>query len=132
MKRHLELNGENDLIETLSSIIKVECKEIKKSLYGYCEEQLDSVFGLELQPELSRKFPGIGDYQLRLSKGRGNNSSLQKLGWPDYKIFIAWTDDYNEFQEFSYPLNFDHKNHRFHIQTDDFISKFARYRDNLV
>lgn len=131
-KKHIKLQTNQNSIEHLSKIVCENKDAIYDSIIQYCQTQLDTIIAMELEPEFNQKFPYIFSYDLKLCKTRKKNQQMLKVGWPSLCIAISWNDEYNEFQEFMYPLTIDPESRKFNIKTEMILTAFQKYRDELI
>lgn len=131
-KKHIKLQTNQYSIENLSKIICENKDVIYGSIIQYCQTQLDTIITMELEPEFNRRFPYIFSYELKLCKTRNKNEQMIKAGWPSLCIAISWNDEYNEFQEFMFPLTIDPDCRKFNVDADKILAAFQKYRDELI
>ncbi len=131
-KKHIKIPSSQSYIECLTKIICDNKNKIHVSILEYCQNQLDTMVKMELEPEFNRRFSYIFNYDLKLCKSRNKNIKMVKAGWPSLCIAISWNDEFNEFQEFIYPLSLDPNNKKFNIHTDRILTAFRNYRDEIV
>ncbi|MEJ2052662.1 MAG: hypothetical protein P8X42_01965 [Calditrichaceae bacterium] len=131
-KKHLSIDSSENHIDILSQIICKNKDKIYTSIIDYCQNQLDSIIKLELEPALNTRLPFIFNYELKLCKSRKRNKQLMKSGWPSLCIAISWTDEYNEFQEFMYPLTIGAESKKFNLDAGRIVTAFQNYRDAVM
>jgi hypothetical protein len=131
-KKHIKNQNNNDYVKYLSGIICENKEKIYASIIEYCQSQLDTIVAMELEPEFNRKFPYIFNYDLKLCKSRNRNKQMLDAGWPSLCIAISWNDEYDEFQEFMYPLTIDPDNKKFNLDPSIILSAFQNYRDAII
>jgi hypothetical protein len=130
--KHVAFCETGDCLSKLESIIAANKKQIKNSIIEYCQNQLDTVLTVELEPEFNKRFPYVFNYNIKLCKARRKNTELIKYGWPSLCITIAWTDEFGEFQEFMYPLTMDPETRCFQTNISRILNSFLTYRDALI
>ncbi len=131
-KKHIKIPSSQSYIECLTKIICDNKNKIHVSILEYCQNQLDTMVKMELEPEFNRRFSYIFNYDLKLCKSRNKNIKMDKAGWPSLCIAISWNDEFNEFQEFIYPLSLDPNNKKFNIHPDRILTAFRNYQDEIV
>jgi hypothetical protein len=131
-KKHLPFCEKGDCIAKLESIIAANKKQIKNSIIDYCQNQLDTVLTVELEPEFNKRFPYVFNYNIKLCKARRRNTELVQYGWPSLCITIAWTDEFGEFQEFMHPITIDPETRCFKTNISQILNSFLSYRDTLI
>lgn len=131
-KKHIKFQNKQQYIGYLSGIICDNKDKIYASIIEYCQSQLDTIVAMELEPEFNRKFPYIFSYDLKLCKSRNRNKMMLEAGWPSLCIAISWNDEYDEFQEFMYPLSIDPANKKFNLDPSTILSAFQNYRDAII
>ena len=131
-KKHLKFQINQNSVEYLSRLICENKDTIYGSIIQYCQTQLDTIITIELEPEFNRRFPYIFSYDLKLCKSRNKNKQMVNAGWPSLCIAISWNDEYNDFQEFMYPLSIDPENRKLNLNTRTILTAFQNYRDSLV
>ena len=131
-KKHLPELSSRELETQLENIIKNNRASIKKALFKQCGEILSDAITLKLEPALNKKNILLTTSKLKVCNIRKNTVNKSNCGWPNYCIFLSWTDDGGEFQEFIYPLQFNASEKQFRIPADEIVTQFIRYRDTLV
>lgn len=131
-KKHIKiLTGQNQ-IEILSKIICENKNVIYTAIIEYCQNQMDTMVSMELEPEFNRRFSYIFNYDLKLCKSRKKNKLMLKAGWPSLCIAISWNDEFNEFQEFMYPLMIDPESKKFNLHPGTILTAFQKYHDAII
>ncbi|MBN2426241.1 MAG: hypothetical protein JXR46_11220 [Calditrichaceae bacterium] len=120
------------LLKNLAHIIDKNFETIKKELNEYCLEQLQTYIAMEVEPVLSTNFGGLYDIKIGFCRSRKRAEEIKSSGWANFCIYISWTDEFGEFQEFLYPITFTGDQSSFDIPVDHIIKEFRRYRDSLL
>jgi len=131
-KKHLKIKTDQSQLNLLTRIICDNKEKIHHAIVEYCQSQMDTIIKMELEPEFNNRFPFIFKYDLKLCKSRNRNKRLLEAGWPSLCIAISWNDEYNEFQEFMYPLTIDSHSRKFNLDTGQILTAFQNYRDSVV
>ena len=131
-KKHIKMPSSQNYIESLTKIICDNKNKIYTSIIEYCQNQMDTMVSMELEPEFNSRFAYIFNYDLKLCKSRKRNKQMLKAGWPSLCIAISWNDDYGEFQEFIFPLTINPDTRKFNLNSDKILSAFQSYRDSVI
>lgn len=118
--------------EQIKNIIGDKAAAIRKSLVEYCPEILKDALTLRLDPELSRRTVLLTGYQIKVCPTPKKAHTDGNGGWPNFCLFLSWTDEDDTFQEFRHPLAFDEESRCFNIREKDIVDNFIRYRDTVI
>lgn len=117
----------------LRRLIRGNAAAIKKALSDYYAEQLNNLAQIDLQTELMRYCSDADQLNLRVCQARNcRTENPTNYGWPNFCVVISWLDETDEFQEFLFPLPLNAQSKSFTIPTEEIITRFRRYRDELV
>jgi len=130
--KQLKLNSPGEYMKDITPIIKENKSKIKTALIEYCQNQLETIVTMELEPALRQQFPYLFNYQLKLCQARIKNKYMLDLGWPSLCISISWTDDYGEYQEFMYPLCLNRDTRCFQFDMQQLITALQRFVHALI
>ena len=131
-KKHIKIPANQNHHGVLVKIICDNKGKIYTSIVEYCQNQMDTMVKMELEPQFHQRFSDIFTYDLKLCKSRNRNKIMLKAGWPSLCIAISWNDDYDEFQEFMYPLTINPDTRKFNLNSNKILSAFQSYRDSII
>ncbi|MEJ2545135.1 MAG: hypothetical protein P8Y99_13795, partial [Calditrichaceae bacterium] len=131
-KKHIKISSNKNYHEIITKIICDYKDKIYASIVEYCQNQMDIMVKMELEPQFQQRFSYIFNYDLKLCKSRNRNKQMLNAGWPSLCIAISWNDDYGEFQEFMYPLHINPDTRKFNLDSDHILSAFQSYRDSVI
>ena len=131
-KKHITMPSDPNYHAVLTKIICDNKDKIYASIIEYCQNQMDTMVKMELEPQFHQQFSDIFSYDLKLCKSRNRNKQMLKAGWPSLCIAISWNDEYDEFQEFMYPLNINPNTRKFNLNPEQILSAFQSYRDSVI
>lgn len=131
-KKHLPELSPQELEAQLKNIIIKNSIAIKQALFKQCGEILSDAITLKLEPALNTQNILFTTSKLKICNVRKNSLKSSNCGWPNYCIFLSWTDDSGEFQEFIYPLQFSKPKKQFIIPAEEIVTQFIRYRDTQI
>lgn len=130
--KQVKLNSQGEYMNDITHIIKANKSKIKTALIEYCQNQLETIINIELEPYLRKQFPYLFNYRLKLCQARLKNKDMLDIGWPSLCISISWTDDYGEYQEFMYPICLNKITRRFQLEVRQIVTAFQRYIHALI
>ncbi len=128
-QKHLPEFPIEQIENILGTVIQKNCSQIKKTLIEQCRGILNDAVTLKLEPTLNAQNILLITTQLKICKTRTRGSNDFNSGWPNYCVFLSWTDENGDFQEFIYPLKFNEQERQFIIPAEDIVTQFKRYRD---
>lgn len=131
-KKHINIPADQNYNDVLAKTICDHKDKIYASIVEYCQNQMDTMVKMELEPQFQQRFSYIFTYDLKLCKSRNRNKQMLNAGWPSLCIAISWNDDYGEFQEFMYPLTINQDTRRFNLDSDKILTAFQSYRDSII
>ncbi|MBN1407900.1 MAG: hypothetical protein JW956_08930 [Calditrichaceae bacterium] len=131
-KKHIKIPANKNYNDILVKFICDNNDKIYASIVEYCQNQMNTMIAMELEPEFNRRFSYIFSYDMKLCKSRNKNKNMLQAGWPNFCIAISWNDDYNEFQEFMYPLTINPDTRKFNLNSDKILTAFQRYCDSII
>ncbi len=131
-KKHLPEVPAQELETQLKNIIQKNSVPIKQALFKQCRDILSDAVTIELEPALNERHILLSSSSLKICNARKSKEKDSNCGWPNYCIFLSWTDESGEFQEFIYPLQFNKVEKQFRIPADEIVTQFIRYRDTQI
>jgi len=131
-KKHLKLNSEDEYLSQLFSIIKNNKSSIIKASIDFCEDQLNNVALLEIEPELNKRLPLLSNYKIFIRKMRPNKVREASERLQNYGVCISFLDETGEFQEFVHPIPYNTQNGYFNLSAPEIVTKFQRFQDQVA
>ncbi|MGD9489705.1 MAG: hypothetical protein AB7W47_16915 [Calditrichaceae bacterium] len=130
-KKHLSFTNNKDYLSILTDVIRKDKSLIKKALLEHCENQLNTIAMLEIEPAINKKLPYLSRYEMSVKKLRNPGKIKNESGWPNFGVCICWYDELGNFQEFVYPIQFDSISRRFRVPPEEIVNKFQVYMDTV-
>jgi hypothetical protein len=123
----------NKIEDECNTIFQENAEKLRSALIQYCISQLNNIILVELPIQIRNLMPTFIDYRIfvDISRYKSSNNNENKLRWPPISVFISWDDEFGEFQEFVYPLKFNHKNNHFTLDYNTLINELKVYRDTI-
>ena len=131
--KKLTLKNIDQIEDKIQEIFKKHVETLRSDLIQYCISQLNNIILVELPVQIRNVMPAFIDYKVfvDVSRCRNKESEEKKLKWPSIAVFISWDDEFGDFQEFVYPLNFAYNNNHFILDYESMITELRRYKDNI-
>ena len=131
--KNLPLKDMDKIENEMKKIFEKNAEALRSDLIKYCISQLNNIILVELPIHIRKEMPAFIDYKLFVDVTRcvNKDNKEKKLKWPSIALFISWDDEFGDFQEFVYPLNFAYGTNHFILDYKSMIQELKRYRDKI-
>jgi hypothetical protein len=131
--KHFVLNKNQNLIPAITDFFSKNGQELRSEFIKYAVTQLNDTIAVELPIKLQEKLPAFLNYRVfvDITRKHKNGHDNNHTCWPQISVFIAWEDEFGEFEEFVFPLPFDRETNHFILDYEEITSAFIRYRNLL-
>jgi hypothetical protein len=133
IEKHFVLKKNQNLIQSITGLFSKKSQELRSEFIKYTVEQLNDTIAVELPVKLQEKLPVLFNYRIFVDITRvpKNGDNHNHSHWPQISVFIAWEEEFGEFEEFVFPLPFDPVSNHFVLDYDEIIAAFIKYRNTI-
>jgi hypothetical protein len=131
--KHFVLKKNQELIQAIVDFFDTNCLELRAELIKYTVDQLNDIVAVELPVKITEKLPALTNYRVfvDITKKHGKEYTDNQTCWPQISVFIAWEEEFGEFEEFVFPLPFNAETNHFLLNYEEIVSAFIKYRNVL-
>lgn len=133
VEKHFTVKKNQDLFKAIKDLFDEHCLALRSECIKYTVTQLNDIVAIELPIKIQEKLPTLLDYRVfvDITKKHGKEQIDNNVCWPQISVFIAWEEEFGEFEQFVFPLSFDEETNHFILNYAEIAEGFIRYRNSI-